>query len=151
MPHVAAAVDSLALVPAPVAAAPGPAAAPPARPAPTRAAVLAAFRNAAPASAAAPAPAPAPPPAQRSAAVSRPAPALAIARAPTLSPPLTPSPFTLMRSDTNGSAQSNGNAPQQATDKFPDLDALAEHVLDRLRQELRDGSERLGFLLDEIR
>jgi hypothetical protein len=33
----------------------------------------------------------------------------------------------------------------------PDLDAIADHVLERLRHELRDGRERLGFLLDDIR
>ena len=32
-----------------------------------------------------------------------------------------------------------------------DLDALAEHVLERLRHELRDGRERLGYLLDDSR
>jgi hypothetical protein len=33
----------------------------------------------------------------------------------------------------------------------PDLDLLAEYVLERLRHELRDGRERLGFLLDDVR
>ena len=33
----------------------------------------------------------------------------------------------------------------------PDLDALADYVLERLRHELRDGRERLGFLLDDLR
>jgi hypothetical protein len=56
-----------------------------------------------------------------------------------------------MRAQTNGSAQSS-EAPQgESSNPAPDLDALADYVLERLRQELRDGSERLGFLLDEIR
>jgi hypothetical protein len=33
----------------------------------------------------------------------------------------------------------------------PDLDRLADYVLERLRDELLDGRERLGFLLDELR
>ena len=33
----------------------------------------------------------------------------------------------------------------------PDLDLLADYVLERLRHELRDGRERLGFLLDDTR
>jgi hypothetical protein len=45
----------------------------------------------------------------------------------------------------------NGNAPAPAAAAAPDLDALADHVLERLRNELRDGRERLGFLLDDIR
>jgi hypothetical protein len=46
----------------------------------------------------------------------------------------------------------NGNAsPAPATPPAPDLDAIADHVLERLRHELRDGRERLGFLLDDIR
>ncbi|MFP5365228.1 MAG: hypothetical protein ACLGI5_21165 [Thermoleophilia bacterium] len=31
----------------------------------------------------------------------------------------------------------------------PDLEALADYVLERLRGELRDGRERLGLLLDD--
>jgi hypothetical protein len=33
----------------------------------------------------------------------------------------------------------------------PDLDAITDHVLERLRHELRDGRERLGFRLDDMR
>ena len=56
-----------------------------------------------------------------------------------------------MRAQTDGTSQSN-DAPQgESSSPALDLDALADHVLERLRQELRDGSERLGFLLDEIR
>jgi hypothetical protein len=46
----------------------------------------------------------------------------------------------------------NGNAPEApASPPAPDLDAIADHVLERLRHELRDGRERLGFLLDDLR
>jgi hypothetical protein len=48
----------------------------------------------------------------------------------------------------------NGKPPQMPEPPpapAPDLDAIADHVLERLRQELRDGRERLGFLLDDIR
>ena len=47
----------------------------------------------------------------------------------------------------------NGSGPSasQSTPAAPDLDALADHVLERLRNELRDGRERLGFLLDDLR
>jgi hypothetical protein len=46
----------------------------------------------------------------------------------------------------------NGRSPQMPeSPPAPDLDAIADHVLERLRHELRDGRERLGFLLDDIR
>ena len=122
------------------------------RPEPTRAAVLAAYRNAAPAPAMpsmAPPAAPAPAPRAPVAAVS--APALAIARTPSRSS--FSSSGVLARAEM-AAAQSgqNGNAPQApANPPAPDLDAIADHVLERLRHELRDGRERLGFLLDDIR
>ena len=141
----------------PVASAPvhAPAAsAPMGRPEPTRSAVLAAYRRATPAAAAMAPPAPAPAPVRMAPAA---APALAVARV-AAPPRLTQSPFTqrptLARAETGESAappQQNGNAPQTpASPAAPDLDALADHVLERLRHELRDGRERLGFLLDDI-
>ena len=46
----------------------------------------------------------------------------------------------------------NGRSPQMPDPPpAPDLDAIADHVLERLRHELRDGRERLGYLLDDIR
>jgi hypothetical protein len=126
------------------------------RPEPTRAAVLAAYRRATPAPSAMAAPAPAPAPVRMAPAA---APALAVARV-AAPPRITQSPFTqrptLARAETGGAAappqqQQNGNAPQTpASPPAPDLDALADHVLERLRHELRDGRERLGFLLDDI-
>ncbi|HYI82325.1 MAG TPA: hypothetical protein VEX11_03835 [Acetobacteraceae bacterium] len=124
------------------------------RPEPTRSAVLAAYRNAAPAAAPAPAPAPIAPAPMAPAA----APALAVARV-AAPPRITQSPFnkrpTLARVQTGAPPapqQQNGDAPQTpASPPAPDLDALADHVLERLRHELRDGRERLGFLLDDIR
>jgi hypothetical protein len=59
----------------------------------------------------------------------------------------------LARAET-AAAQSgqNGSDPHApANPPAPDLDAIADHVLERLRHELRDGRERLGFLLDDIR
>jgi len=56
-----------------------------------------------------------------------------------------------MRAQTNGTAQSGDATQEESSKQGPDPDALADYVLERLRQELRDGSERLGFLLDEIR
>lgn len=44
------------------------------------------------------------------------------------------------------------DAPERAATPEPmDLDAVADFVLERLRHELRDGRERLGFLLDDSR
>jgi hypothetical protein len=42
-------------------------------------------------------------------------------------------------------------AEEKAAAEPPDLDLLADYVLERLRHELRDGRERLGFLLDDTR
>jgi hypothetical protein len=111
------------------------------RPAPTRAATLAAYRNALPAAA----------PLAPSAAVAAPAiaPVLAVARWPTPPPMTRPAP--LARVESSAPAQ-NGAEPQaSAKSEPPDLDALTDHVLERLRHELRDGRERLGYLLDDLR
>lgn len=56
---------------------------------------------------------------------------------------------TLSRVETEkGAPPENNDAPKAEP---IDLDALADHVLERLRHELRDGRERLGFLLDDNR
>jgi hypothetical protein len=46
-------------------------------------------------------------------------------------------------------ATARERSESQQAPKPLDLDAVAEHVLERLRSELRDGRERLGFLLDD--
>lgn len=117
------------------------------RPEPTRAALFAAFQKASPApSAFSPAP-----PAR--------APSAAVARAAPLSPALTvarwaaPAPMaTLARVQTATASGPSASSPQtSAGADAPDLDALTDHVLERLRHELRDGRERLGYLLDDLR
>lgn len=117
-------------------AAPSPAAVP-GRPEPTRSAVLTAFQSAArPAASDAPALAPAAP------AAARPGPP------PIAITPMSPiAPATLARVQTS-SAPSHERSTQPPS-AAPDLEALAEYVLERLRGELRDGRERLGFLLDD--
>jgi hypothetical protein len=122
------------------------ASAPRGRPAPTRAATLAAYRNALQAAAPPPAAAPLAP----AAAIAAPAiaPVLAVARWP--KPPPMSRPPTLARVQTDAPPQ-NGAEPQAAKSEPPDLDALTDHVLERLRHELRDGRERLGYLLDDLR
>jgi hypothetical protein len=131
--------DALPLAPSASAIAAVPPAEGHGRPAPTRNAVLAAFqsaRAAAPAAAAVAAPAPLVAPAP---------PVLAVAPAP----PMTAAP--LARVERVAAPAPNGqrtDAPR-AAHVAPDLDALAEYVLDRLRRELRDGRERLGLLLDD--
>jgi hypothetical protein len=60
-------------------------------------------------------------------------------------------PATLARVEGSGPDAQNGDAPTAAKPESPDLDALADHVLERLRHELRDGRERLGYLLDDLR
>ena len=56
---------------------------------------------------------------------------------------------TLSRVETeNGPPPQSNDAPAAEP---VDMDALADHVLERLRHELRDGRERLGFLLDDGR
>ncbi|HVL95533.1 MAG TPA: hypothetical protein VM266_06700 [Solirubrobacteraceae bacterium] len=108
----------------------------PERPAATRPAVLAAFRAAAhppaPAAAALPAPAIAPP--------------APLAAAPP--PHVSPAPISRLRSDAPVAGSRERPEPREA-EKPLDLDAIADHVLERLRGELRDGRERLGFLLDD--
>jgi hypothetical protein len=61
-------------------------------------------------------------------------------------------PPTLSRVESNAPVAQNGGGPQAAqSPEAPDLDALTDHVLERLRHELRDGRERLGYLLDDLR
>jgi hypothetical protein len=97
-----------------------------ARPAPTRTAVLAAFSHAV--ERAPVVPPPAPTPAQSSIAPLMRAPLSRVEMGP-------PAP----------------HADGEPGAKAPDLDAIADFVLERLRHELRDGRERLGFLLDDMR
>jgi hypothetical protein len=63
------------------------------------------------------------------------------------------SPFgvsRLQRVETEDASSAPGPAPKPEARPEPvDFDALADHVLERLRHELRDGRERLGFLLDD--
>ena len=60
------------------------------------------------------------------------------------------SPARLSRVETAVSAAPNGSqSSNQSSPAAPDLDALADYVLERLRCELRDGRERLGYLLDD--
>jgi hypothetical protein len=140
--HAAAAPAAQALLPAPspfpdrsappdaalLAALPMPAEGAPfvARPAPTRTAVMAAFSH-------------------------------AVERVPVVAPPPPVTPARdaiapLMRSPLSrvetGSSPPREEAPAAES---PDLDAIADFVLERLRHELRDGRERLGFLLDDMR
>ncbi len=59
-------------------------------------------------------------------------------------------PVPLARVQTAVSAPlAAARASGQSEQKAPDLDALADYVLERLRNELRDGRERLGLLLDD--
>lgn len=103
------------------------------RPAPTRNAVLAAFNAASPAPASAAA-----------AAVAAPAP-LALAPMSQFSA----APLARLRTGEDLAPVEQRASPPQAQAPPPDLDALADYVLERLRGELRDGRERLGFLLDD--
>jgi hypothetical protein len=129
--------------------APAPALGPPAahrlgaRPEPTRADTLAAFRNALPPGAAPLAPSPF----ATAAAAPAIAPVLAVARWPAPRPVTAP---TLARAETSPQPAQGIDASRPSAQP-PDLDALADHVLERLRHELRDGRERLGYLLDELR
>lgn len=111
-----------------------PPAAPPNRPAPIRTAVLAAFQGAS-------RPAPA--------AAALPTPAVAAPAPPPMVAPMSPA-ARLSRVETAVSAAANGDrSSAKQSSAVPDLDALADYVLERLRGELRDGRERLGFLLDD--
>ena len=133
----------------------------PARPAPTRAAVLAAYHGAVGGAAAAPTAAPAAIAAAAPVAAVGPAPVAApavLARSvavPAPAPAFTPSPFSsvtpLSRVETAVSSVAPEMNGRPAAPEPIDFDALAEHVLERLRHELRDGRERLGFLLDDSR
>jgi hypothetical protein len=123
-----------------------------ARPAPTRSAVLGAFQQAMRSPAVAPQAA-----ARRAAQAGPAAAALGIATplpAPVAAPLMRPA--TLARvADTAparvlDAAGQSAPAPAPAA-PAPDLDALADYVLERLRHELRDGRERLGYLLDDTR
>jgi hypothetical protein len=100
-----------------------------ARPAPTRTAVMAAYGQAVQR---APAPAPA-------------SPAVAVL---TGTAPLMRSPLSRVETTSEPPAPPRDEPPAAEP---PDLDLLAEYVLERLRHELRDGRERLGFLLDDTR
>ena len=146
-PPVSAAPAVNAVLPPPPAATPAPA-----RPEPTREAVLSAYHRAIAALPAVPTAPFAPPP-------PRPAPATTVsmlarsASRPTPAPtaPLI-TPFGISRlsrvETENSSPPTSNDAPKAEP---VDLDALADHVLERLRHELRDGRERLGFLLDDNR
>jgi hypothetical protein len=59
-------------------------------------------------------------------------------------------PAPLARVESGASPAQTADAPQ-AKPEPPDLDAIADHVLERLRHELRDGRERLGYLFDDER
>ena len=84
-------------------------------------------------------------------------PAPAVARPAPVAPPplsiapmshLSPAPIARLRTDAPVGALPERSEPAEAQ-KPLDLDAVADHVLERLRSELRDGRERLGFLLDD--
>ncbi len=94
------------------------------------------------------------------AAVAAPAAAPAIALAapapvPAPMPLMAPAPLARLVTDAPpmqpiAAAPAPAPAPPPAPEP-PDLDQLADYVLERLRHELRDGRERLGFLLDDSR
>ena len=136
-------------VPGPVAAAqpaapsppPAPVPEPPTtagRPAPTRTEVLAAFQAASPS-----------PSSAAANAVASPAPAPPAALAPAPMSHVSPAPLARLRTGDDPAPIEQRFSAQQAQSAAPDLDALADYVLERLRRELRDGRERLGFLLDD--
>lgn len=58
---------------------------------------------------------------------------------------------SLSRVQTTEGAPAAASDEKAAAAEPPDLDLLADYVLERLRHELRDGRERLGFLLDDTR
>jgi hypothetical protein len=119
------------------------------RPEPTREAVMTAFQHAVEVLPAAPSPPPRAVPATTvsmlARSVSRPAPAPA---APLFSPLGTVSMLSRVQTE-DTSSQSAPSQDSAAAAEPPDLDVLADYVLERLRHELRDGRERLGFLLDD--
>jgi hypothetical protein len=113
---------------------------------PTRAASFAAYRAAAPASAPAAAPARMAP----VAAIAPPAPAAlapSLARWPAPPPPIGSRRLARVEAEPEKGVERD----DRAAPAVPDLDALADYVLGRLRDELRDGRERLGFLFDDLR
>ena len=76
------------------------------------------------------------------------------AHPPIPSPLMRPVPLSRVTLDASPqSVDASGDAGRQAAaaPAGPDLDVLADYVLERLRHELRDGRERLGFLLDDAR
>jgi len=86
-------------------------------------------------------------------AIAAPAPVVTPAPAP---PPLAIEPIApmapaapLARLSSGSSSAPDVQRAEPQPQASPDLDALADYVLDRLRGELRDGRERLGFLLDD--
>ena len=78
------------------------------------------------------------------------APILAVARWPKPAPMTRPAPLARVETSASPAPTQNGSE-QSASSASPDLDAIADHVLERLRHELRDGRERLGYLLDDLR
>jgi translation initiation factor IF-2 len=170
-PRATAAPPSIAVV-APLARAAAPAApainvdpppaapaTPAARPEPTRESVLAAYQHAIRSVPAAPAAPPAPP-----ARVAKPAPHTTVsmlarsassAPAPPTATLVTPFGVSrLQRVETETAdvpAMNRTTRDEAPKPEPPDLDLLADYVLERLRHELRDGRERLGFLLDDFR
>ncbi len=134
----------------------------PERPAPTREATLDAFQRAAKPVAIAPMPAPAraaprAPARAGPATTATPSPPPARAAAPASPFVMTPGasamvPAPLARLNLGSSAPPPPAAAEPTpASAAPDIDQLADYVLDRLRRELRDGRERLGFLLDDAR
>ena len=131
-----------------------------ARPAPTRTAVLAAFEQAMqrPAAIASPAGAAAGAQVARGtpAALAAVAPAPVPAPAPPPAPLMLPAPLSRVTvgapvQSMDGDDRQAARGPEAAAPAGPDLEALADYVLERLRYELRDGRERLGYLLDDAR
>lgn len=125
-----------------------------ARPAPTRTAVMAAYANAiqrVPEVAAPPAL-----PVARAASLLMRSP---LARVQTTDPPATtdeeaaandPQPADEPRSQDVDGMRAPAREPAKDPE-LPRLEDIADYVLERLRHELRDGRERLGFLLDDMR
>lgn len=114
---------------------------------------MTAYRRAVSALPAAPSTPPAPPPPKPASATTVSMLARSTSRrAPTPAAPMF-TPFgvsSLSRVQTTDGPPASMETDQPAAEP-PDLDLLAEYVLERLRHELRDGRERLGFLLDDTR
>jgi hypothetical protein len=77
------------------------------------------------------------------------------ASAPASTPGLVPAALARAAIDASvpagGPVAPAGSAAVPAQSEPLDLEALADHVLERLRRELRDGRERLGLLFDDSR